>query len=120
MSVIIKGLNKPHSCGDCWLWEHCDRWRNRNWGGPPPSDCPLVQVPPHGDLIDRDVLTDAIDSINWYHQAPNKDMVDGADSAKHQAWYKVQDVYSAVDNAPTIIPAEDGKDTNVPTKEEEE
>ena len=54
MAVLIKGLNKPHSCGDCWWIEHCDRWRNRNWGAAPPSDCPVGQVPPHGALMDRD------------------------------------------------------------------
>ncbi len=70
-----------------------------------PERCPLVPVPPHGDLIDRDALTDAIESTDWYHQAPNKEMVHGANSAEHQAWYKEQDIYSAIDDTPTIIPA---------------
>ena len=45
MSVLIKGLNKPQSCGDCWVDAHCDRWRNRNWGASPPDDCPIVAIP---------------------------------------------------------------------------
>lgn len=45
MAVLIKGLTKPRSCGDCWFWEHCDRWRKRNWGGLPPDDCPIEAAP---------------------------------------------------------------------------
>jgi len=67
--------------------------------------CPLVPVPPHGRLIDADALIDTLERTDWYHQSASKDMVHGANSAEHQAWYKEQDVYSAVDNAPTIIQA---------------
>ena len=35
-------------------------------------------------------------------------MVHGANSSLHQAWYKEQDIYEAIENAPTIIPAEGG------------
>lgn len=60
MSVYIKGMEMPDSCHVCVA----------GYGGccyvaPPESDgvcpdsgradfCPLVPVPPHGDLIDRD------------------------------------------------------------------
>lgn len=54
MGVYIKGMEMPKSCGNCFFDTHCDNWRLRNWGAPPPEDCPLVPVPPHGDLIDRD------------------------------------------------------------------
>ena len=55
MSVLIKGLNKPQSCGDCWAEDwFCDRWRKRNWGMPPPDDCP-IEVPPATDVTDRNV-----------------------------------------------------------------
>ena len=60
MSVLIKGLNKPPSCGDCWF-EYCDRWRNRNWGAKPPNDCPIVPVPSRGRWIPVDSEMDAFD-----------------------------------------------------------
>lgn len=69
----------------------------------------LIPVPDHGRLIDADALEDAIELTDWYHQGENKNMVHGANSAAHQAWYKEQDIYAAVDNAPTIIPAEEGE-----------
>ena len=56
MSVLIKGMEMPTSCGNCFFDTRCDNWRLRNWGAPPPDDCPLVPVPPHGDLIDRGAL----------------------------------------------------------------
>ena len=67
----------------------------------------LVPLPEHGRLIDADAFTDAIDSIDWYHQAPNKEMVHGANPAEHQAWYKEQDIFAAVENAPTVIPEDE-------------
>ena len=69
-----------------------------------------VELPPHGRLGDLDALIDVIEQIDWFHQAPNKEMVHGANSAEHQAWYKEQDVYRAIEGASTIIPA-DGGDT---------
>ena len=54
MGVYIKGMEMPTSCGNCFFDTHCDNWRLRNWGAPPPDDCPLVPVPQHGRLIDAD------------------------------------------------------------------
>lgn len=46
MAVLIKGLNKPQSCGVCWADDWlCDRWRKRNWGMKPPEDCPIEAAP---------------------------------------------------------------------------
>ena len=46
MSILIKGMKMPESCGKCFVGnrEICV------------NGCPLVPVPPHGDLIDRDAL----------------------------------------------------------------
>ena len=65
-----------------------------------------IEVPEHGRLGDLDALTDTIERTDWYHQSEEKNMVHGANSAEHQAWYKAQDVYVAIDNAPTVIPAD--------------
>jgi len=56
------------------------------------------------DLIDRQQAIDAIESIDWYHQNRNKDMVSGANSLEHQAWYKAEDVYQALELLPSAQP----------------
>lgn len=64
MSVLIKGMEMPNSCGECPL--QCDEcfgsfrcWFSKKWGSDlmRADDCPLVEVPtPHGRLIDADEL----------------------------------------------------------------
>ena len=54
------------------------------------------------DLIERQAAVEAIDSIDWYHQNKNKDMVSGANPAEHQAWYKAEDVYQALERQPAV------------------
>ena len=53
------------------------------------------------DLIRREDAIDAIECVTWYHQNSNKDMVSGANSDEHQAWYKSQDIYEALENIPS-------------------
>ena len=56
------------------------------------------------DLIKRQYAIDAIENITWYHQNANKDMICGANSEEHQAWYKVEDVYKALNCIPSAQP----------------
>lgn len=60
MSVIIKGVEMPKGCSgcpidsdSCTLWQELPPERLRDTR---PTDSPLVPVPPHGRLIDADVL----------------------------------------------------------------
>lgn len=53
------------------------------------------------DLISRQDTIDAIEHVTWYHQNRNGQMVSGANSDEHQAWYKAQDVYEAIEAVPT-------------------
>ena len=77
MSILIKGMEKPTRCGKCrfFVWspgvgQHCviatgitfhatidgmDVTYERN------GICPLVELPPHGRLIDADALNALID-----------------------------------------------------------
>lgn len=57
MSVYIKGIKPPKNCDECdWSFDcarsdHIDGYEmlgGRPWG------CPMVEVPPHGRLIDAD------------------------------------------------------------------
>ena len=97
MGVYIKGMEMPKSCRDCDFM---------NWGAVEPNrcgitdcfiggdydkrhdNCPLVPVPPHGDLIDRDPFVQFIKS-HW----------DSSDQ-----WFVEQ-----LEARPTIIPAEEGE-----------
>lgn len=113
VSVLIKNQTKPKGCGICNFWSICDRWRNRNWGMPPPEDCPIEDVPPHGRLIDADALRQSM-----YHEAFETDSpMQKWDSG---CWIRYKMFERMEEAAPTIIPAEDAKDTNVPIKEDGE
>ena len=63
MSIIIKGMEMPKSCDDCVA-----EFGGCCFAAPPEADgvcpdhgkadwCPLVEIPPHGRLIDADTLT---------------------------------------------------------------
>ena len=54
MSVLIKGMEMPSKCGECFL--RVGECKQRIYMEKRPPHCPLVEVPPHGDLIDRDAL----------------------------------------------------------------
>jgi len=90
MGVYIKGMEMPTSCRAC-LYSRTDI-RNVDWcvltEKDLPCDCPLVPVPPHGDLIDRDPFIEFI-KTHW-------------DS--YDQWFAEQ-----LEARPTIIPAEEGK-----------
>ena len=60
------------------------------------------------DLISRQAAIDAIEEVDWYHQNKNKDMVSGANSFEHQAWYKADDIYKTLGVLPSAeaIPVE--------------
>ena len=75
MSVLIKGMTMPthcEYCGFCRLYREngrvwcnasnkilCQKWDNPDWTEldiARPDWCPIVTVPDHGDLIDREEL----------------------------------------------------------------
>lgn len=53
------------------------------------------------DLISRQAAVDALEGTDWYHQDNNLKMVHGANDAEHQAWYKSDDVYKAINSVPS-------------------
>lgn len=99
MSVYIKGLEMPKNCRECPLEQPYDGYncyineKSYSWGlSSRPSDCPLIPVPDHGDLIERDALKKECQ-----------------ENAKRGIGLWVD--YMDVSLAPTIIPAskEDGE-----------
>ena len=90
MSVYIKGFPLPNNCGACPLrlaW--C---RERIYMVTRPERCPLVPVPEHGDLIDRDKLEKDID----------KYIGGEASRSRFHHWVQVQSV---------VIPGNKGEQT---------
>lgn len=84
MSVLIKGMKKPDNCEICpYAFCHLD---TRN--------CPIVELPDHGDLIDREALREKA------HKLPN--------GYNHGYFHKCVD--ELFDYAPAVIPAERSED----------
>ena len=65
MSVLIRGMEMPRVCAECFMDPPCSKALSgdiRAWEERLP-DCPLVEIPPHGDLVDRDkLMVDVMDS----------------------------------------------------------
>ena len=60
MSVLIKGITKPTDCILCPMfrgaWQMCGLLNREVYPKGTPKNCPLVELPPHGRLIDADAL----------------------------------------------------------------
>ena len=105
MSVLIN-MEMPTSCFECKLLDYTDTFkcrfrfeslaREHGINISRPSWCPLVPVPPHGDLIERNAL------LELYND------VDGIDLAAYKVPVPV--VRQNIIDMPTIIPASGGKE----------
>ena len=64
MSVIVKNMKMPKTCQECDLYieDACYAKGYRDYrrimDKSKPDDCPLVELPPHGRLIDADAIQD--------------------------------------------------------------
>jgi hypothetical protein len=103
MGVYIKGMETPKSCRDC---RFCCGQANTDYGvcawcdvdgkardAYTMQDCPLVPVPPHGRLIDAYALVDTLMKLADNEYTPKV----------FASWMSYEE------NAPTIIPAEEGE-----------
>lgn len=96
--IYIKGMEMPTGCGKCpcSVYGACDAVSPRKtldkkhrWSSTERMPwCPLVEVPAHGRLIDGDELSDGCDEPYWCR------------------WK------SEIDEAPTIIPADEEEEEN--------
>ena len=53
-------------------------------------------------LIDANALNDVIEHIDWYHVVVRGVLAKGANSQLHTPLYKADDIYKALDEAPTV------------------
>lgn len=107
MSIVIKGKDMPKNCAECPCMSYTD-WEEDYCAGLPDKldiddecsgiilvNCPLIELPKqHGRLIDADKLITAL-TTRW-----NVD--DDQDFANKSVWREIE-------NAPTVIEAEDGE-----------
>ena len=111
MSVLIKGMEMPKNCAWCRFLQSTDPIPKRELfcgidttnnihDYRPDKGCPLVPVPPHGDLIDRGYAI-ATACSGRIRTLPTTE--DG------ENWIRVKEVRESIKNAPTIIPAEEGE-----------
>lgn len=104
MSVLVKGMEMPKKCGSCPCFhaEHpmycqavkADKTKRiaAPYGLPRPDWCPLIEVPPHGRLIDEDALISKINYTDNFYETPFVDWDD-------------------ILEAPTVIPADKDGET---------
>ena len=107
MSVLVRGMKMPRSCEYC-KFSGIGGLRNERvvcmFTGANAymntvqylDDCPLVEVPPHGDLIDRDALI----KDGWLNL--HKEVIRMGGYAIHELPLKNPSI-------PVIIPAEEGE-----------
>lgn len=110
MSILIKGIKMPKTCGECrfsvdgWCYAFASNddqpgyiksYEKAKW-------CPLIKVPPHGRLIDADAffkdVCNSIENMTKLGVGVDADFL----------WAKLND---ALDNAPTVIPADKDGET---------
>ena len=100
MGVYIKGMEMPTSCAKCKLFGEygCPFIGAVGYAlteGRRSEDCPLVPVPPHGRLIEDCAVKNKI-----ANQYLDNEFARGWNAAMKQC-------YETVEDAPTIIPAEE-------------
>ena len=103
MSILIKGISMPKNCADCIFcvnnWCVINSRLHHIKGAEETTQyCPLIEVPPHGRLIDANALKADIEAhADTYTNCDHLDFV--ATGLLCAIWDVV--------NAPTIIEAEE-------------
>lgn len=103
MSIIVKGMEKPKSCLACDFCNpftekpYCRRLMKVTPKTATLPDCPLVEVPPHGRLIDADALKAWF--VEWYDLSADLEII------------HFLEILSEEDSTPTVIPADKDGET---------
>lgn len=111
MGVYIRGMEMPKNCMECPLKtdygtcgyyslyveagheSDCEKRRD---------DCPLIELPPHGRLIDADAMITSIKKQTDFLKVIGDDLATIAEVLE-------KGFLQEIENAPTIIEAEDGE-----------
>ena len=118
MGIYIKGMAMPKVCYDCdfCTYGFCSQInRYVTDSHSREEDCPLIPVPSHGDLIDRDAFLAEQRHLYCENCERRKGMKNGkmkfvydiGDAPCRSCGYG--DVLDDIEDAPTIIEAEEGE-----------
>lgn len=101
MSVLIKGMQKPKDCYQCRL-----HYGHGECGVSVDGNCPLIELPDHGDLIDRDALWQKMKDLHE-KRTEEANMTGDSRVVVCVTWH---DAVVLGKNAPVVIPAERSED----------
>lgn len=109
--MLLIPMAMPKSCKQCFYKANGCKENKHNNGRP--NDCPLVEVPKHGDLIDRDAFLAEQRHVYCEDCARRKGMKNGkmkfvydiGDAPCRACGYG--DVLDDLEDAPTIIESEE-------------
>ena len=119
MSVLIKGMEMPTNCWFCSVksWDD-DEYvcpfsghtvKSGDAGANRHEDCPLIEIPYHGDLIDKNRMIDVLHTGRKCVSELQKGAEDEKSISFCQgAMVGYTDSIVALDGAPVIIPSEKG------------
>ena len=96
MSILIKNMEMPTSCAGCKLRMAVGCCGNLPHNTRMPN-CHLIELPPHGRLIDADALIEAVPPTN----------VDIFENCRRCELLDQEQVIDLINDAPTIIEAEE-------------
>ena len=103
--ILIRGMEKPGSCRECdfcelqdinfeilYFCNRNDRFLDDEEVCNIPNDCPIIELPEHGDLIDIRNAVNAMFALGNYHLNDyEKGWNDG--------------IKAVIENAPVIVPS---------------
>lgn len=111
MGVLIRGMKMPKTCNICPCFErdwqdddivgYCKAKKTKLQKYKIPFACPLVEVPPHGRLIDKDKLRREL-FLNF-----NGERIPFYDCDNFPTTLTYRDLHSILAEQPTIIEAEE-------------
>lgn len=104
MGIYIKGMEMPKSCGECLEigWQYVFECNLDDVEeGEKLSTCPLVPVPPHGRGIDADALLNKHFGKMYFEKVMT--------ATKEEMNIALTNIPLVINNAPTIIEAEEGE-----------
>ena len=113
MSILIKGMEPQESCIQCSFYNEVGctasgrmfpRWTNI---AVRQQDCPLIELPPHGRVIDADAFVAEMkkrreEAGKWLREAKDRETAARADAVLSF----LCEVKLTLDKMPTIIEAE--------------
>ena len=118
MSVLIKIKKMPENCQECFClndeYFYCQAMSRKpsdeNVIKKRPDWCPLIEIPPHGRLVDADAYAQEIrerheSASEWYKKATDDEILARAESAM----ITFTECFLTLKKMSTVIPAEESE-----------